>query len=180
MVWVEQWWSSPTNVRTRVSMFRDTTATPWYRTKCGRTQRNRMSNNVLFAWKAVEVNGSSRGTRELPWKHIFIYFHGHLWKLGRHFHGSKKMSESVAWFFFMEVGGGWWKFVKVSQLPWKWHVATSMEASPINFHGTSWNLMEPHGTNTFVSTSMKVEACIYFHGSSWKLHGSAAQVLPWK
>ena len=90
---------------------------------------------------------------------------------------AKKNVRKCGMIFFY---GSWRRLVDVRESK-----STSMEVARRNFHGSksdklSWNLMEPHGTNTFVSTSMKVEACIYFHGSSWKLHGSAAQVLPWK
>ena len=56
--------------------------------------------------------------------------------------------------------GGWRKLVEVRRSK-----STSMEVARRNFRGSksdqlSWNLMEPHGTDTFVSTSMKVEACI--------------------
>ena len=56
-------------------------------------------------WKSMEARGSL--TYELPWKHIFIYFHGSLWNLGRHFHESKKKCQKVWHDFFL------WKLAEV-------------------------------------------------------------------
>lgn len=49
---------------------------------------------------------------------------------------AKKMSESVAWKFFVEVGGSWWKLVKANQLSWKWYVRTC-NSSPYIFLSSS-------------------------------------------